>query len=439
MPLMNKKTILAIIQQSEYDYKYVKQWFDRNKKSEEIKIEKHTLKLKLVSFLLSSLFFLPILIRIKISLKLIYPFDTIIKSIIIGLASIKLFILKLLGLKVVAIAGSYAKTSTKQIISQLLSSQITVVITPKSINTPIGIAGFILNELKFSDKLFIAELGEYYKGDIKKLTEFIHPDFGIVTPIGRQHLERMGDIKIIAETILELANYFNKTENVLISDQNSNYTNKDFNYYGSNDKSIFKVFNVKVSRRGTEFSIKNEKQNKVYSVYTPLYGEHQAANCLPSFWLATKLKIDNSKVANQCYSLSYIHRRHEPTFLRDNILLLDNSYNTNPDSFKASLKLIKELNHSRLIIVTFGFIELGVSSKEIHYKLGEELAKNNIFLGLIESPNSEFIKQGYFDYNGKKDHLVSGKNLDETIKLTEKFYVPNSIILIEGGFREIYT
>ncbi len=436
---MKINTILAILQQSEYDYKYFVEWFDRNHdKNVSIKIEKETSKLKLLRKILKVLSFLPIKQRVRASLQLIKPIDSITKNLIIFFAKLKLRFLQLKGLKIVAISGSYAKTSTKHILDHLLSGELQVAITPKSINTPIGIANFVLDNLSTKDQLFVAELGEYYSGDITNLAKFIHPNFGIITPAGHQHLERMGSIENIAKTILELEKYFNDKSKVIIAEENKQFCkNKKLNFYGSGSDLLFHITNTKIDRRGTQSDIVFYHQTK--HIFMPLFGEHQVKNALPSIWLAQQLDLDVNKVIARFATLPFISRRHEPIFAENNVLILDNSYNTNPDSFRSSLKLAKELSPSELILVTMGFIELGEQSEKIHYQLGKDLVTQVDYLGLINSPNAEFVTKGFLDNKGNKSHLVIGDTLDDTLVKASKFTKPSAIILIEGGYREIYN
>lgn len=436
---MKLQTILAIIQQSEYDFFYIEDWLKRNKSSQMIEVEKMTPKIKLVKLLLQILSPLPLLLKIKIALYLIKPIDFLIKHSITSIAKLKLYLLKAFGLKIIAVSGSYGKTSVKHIMKYLLDSQIQVKMTPKSINTPIGIADYILNNLNFKDKLFIAELGEYYRGDITILANFVMPDYGVITPIGRQHLERMGSVEAIADTILELKNYFEDENSVIISDNNLKYSKNHHNFYGNKKNSNYQVTNVRIDRRGTEFKVTSKDLSEETLIFMPLYGEHQANNILPSLWIAQKLNLDLKTIINKCHSLPFITRRHEPQFMENNVLLLDNSYNTNPDSVKASLKLVEQLKPSKTILITMGFTELGSDSEKIHFEFGKSLVKQVNILGLIKTPNLEYIVKGFLEGGGNKKDIIIADTLDLVLEKTASFYIPNSIVLIEGGYREIYT
>lgn len=438
---MKFSTLLAITQQSEYDISYVKKWYAKHQnESHEIQPEKWTTKLKLVQLLSQVLFFLPDIQKIEVALSLLQPITTIIQSSIQLVATIKLRWLQSQGLAVIAIAGSYGKTSTKHNLKNILSDHLSVLASDHSINTPIGLAQTILKDLKSSHQIFIAELGEYYQGDIAKLAKFVKPTFGIVTPIGKQHLERMGSIENIANTIGELIEYFkNEKENVIVADSNREFFNHDFpNSYGDHKESNVRLSQMKVEWQGTEFDVQIDHSDKVH-VFTPLLGKSQVMNLLPAFWLAKKFGVDAQNIASKCATLPYVDRRHQPMFLENNVNIIDNSFNTNPQSANESLALIKQLPAKRRIVITLGFVELGEEAEKIHVEFGQKLAKYADYIGIIHSSWSTAIVEGFVKAGGKKDHVVEADNQEQAMQMLKQFVVPHTTILFEGGFQEKYV
>ena len=203
---MKRETLLAILQQSEYDFYYFKQWYHRHKNEQEllIKPEKWTVKLRLINFISRCLFFLPTFLAIKYATLLLLVPESIGRVFIYQIASLKLAAYKKNGLKVVVVAGSYAKTSTKHLLFNLLRDETKLLVTPSSINIKLGIAQIICNNLAKTHQLFVVELGEYKLGDIQELLNYVQPHWGILTPITIQHLERMGSFANIAAKLLVL-------------------------------------------------------------------------------------------------------------------------------------------------------------------------------------------------------------------------------------------
>src|SRR3989344_802431 len=112
------------------------------------------------------------------------------------------------GLKI-AIAGSFGKTSMREILKTVLSEGLRVASPPFSHNTPLAIAAFIM-QLTGNEEVLIFELGEYYPGDVKKLCALIDPHVGIITGVNEAHLEKFGTLERTARTVFELAEHLKK-------------------------------------------------------------------------------------------------------------------------------------------------------------------------------------------------------------------------------------
>lgn len=468
----NLQSSLAILQQSEYDLRIFTKWWNRRTaervSSENIEPDRWTTKLKCLKLLAQTLFFLPIPVRFKIGLYILSIPQQMVSRYILLRAKKKLTKAQKNGLQVVALAGSYGKTSTKKWLSHLLKSQISVLETDKSINTPLGIANTIIRQLTPHHSVFIVELGEYYQGDIAELAAFIEPDFGVITPIGHQHLERMKSIDIISQTIGELLSYFEAkhthsnqklksnlkqprtvkqkhTLPVISAIENTPYFKDRTQYYGPNknsQKAKWSVVTKEISKAGTEATVSSPTTS--WDIFTPLYGEHQVSNALPAFWLAQQLttththaNISLEKIAKQAASMPYIPQRHEPHFAANDVLILDNSYNTNPESFSASLKLIEDLKPTRSFVITLGFVELGDQALEMHTQLGKNIAKKIDYLGLIDSDQAQTITKAFIQAGGKATHVSINKTPELCMSDLQSKVIPGSVILFEGGYREV--
>lgn len=440
---MTKATILAILQQSEYDVARLEKWLTAHQgpaELNEVAPADWTTKLKLINFITFIFFFLPGLWSIRLALGLIAPFEWVVRQYYYTAAAWKLWYYKLRGLKVVAIAGSYGKTSTKTILFSTYSTLTPTLMTPKSINTLLGIAQIILHDLKPEHKIFLVEFGEYHLHDIPELTKFVKPHFGILTPIGRQHLELLGSFDNVLATFRHFIKYFaKKPDQLIVAADNAAFFPEKLNFYGTAPQSIFRAINIKVSRAGTEFECLDHSQNATLQVFSPLFGEHQAVNALPAFWLAPKLKVSQVEVVKKLRTIPYIPRRHEPTFAQNNVLILDNSYNTNADAVKESLKLLNQLNPARRLMVTLGFTELGEETEKIHYEFGQQIADQVDYVGLIEAPWTQAIIEGFTQAGGERTHIVVGSSQEEAFAQIQQYIIPNSIVLFEGGYREVYV
>ncbi len=106
----------------------------------------------------------------------------------------------------IAVAGSYGKTTMKEILTEILGAKLKVASTPGNYNTPVGISRFA-DKLDGDEDVLIVEMGEYIPGDIDKMSEMVKPDWAIVTGINEQHMQRMGTIENTISAIFEVADY----------------------------------------------------------------------------------------------------------------------------------------------------------------------------------------------------------------------------------------
>ncbi|MBO4903737.1 MAG: UDP-N-acetylmuramoyl-tripeptide--D-alanyl-D-alanine ligase, partial [Lachnospiraceae bacterium] len=139
------------------------------------------------------------------------------------------------GLKVIGVTGSYGKTSMKFFLKALLQDRFNVLVTPGNFNTPLGVTITVREHLKPSHEIFICEMGARRVGEIREICDIAHPDHGIITSVGPQHLETFLSIDNIKKTKFELADalpeggmLFLNGDNELIREQSALYENKVF-------------------------------------------------------------------------------------------------------------------------------------------------------------------------------------------------------------------
>lgn len=443
---MKQHTYLAILQQAEYELPDFTVWFEKHRnENADITPDKWTAKLKLIAVTDCLLFWLPTIPRIKLIVATFTWFEQAVRSFLYARAHRKLMHLKKKGLKVVAIAGSFGKTSTKNIANHLLSDEYSVLATPKSINTLLGISSVIWQDLHSKHDVFIVEFGEFFKGDIAQMTALVDPDYVVITPIGHQHLSRFGSVEAIAENIAGAIEYYKKSklEKLPVCIHHTNYQYYENTWFASKvvwygEKSPdLTVKNATVSRRGTEYTVTGKVLSSEIEVFSPLFGEHQAVNTLPGAWLLQELTGNINTLKQRIATLPYITRRHEPHFAQNDVLVLDNSYNTNPDSFPVSLALLNQLQPSKRIVITLGYVELGEENEKHHTKLGQLLAKNADYVGLISSDNSGIISEAFKKAGGDPTHLITAETPEAAMTALQKRIEPGSIVLFEGGYREL--
>ncbi len=357
--------------------------------------------LLVIKFLYSPLF-------LVVSRILISPLDYYQKEKILAKTRKKLSGLS--NLKVIAITGSFGKTSTKDILYTLLWKKFYVVKTPKSFNTPLGIAKTILEDVKKSTDIFICEVGAYKRGEIKNIMKLIKPSVGIITAIAPQHLERFGSLENIALAKFELPQSLQKDGVAILNksyEQVNNLSstlNSKVIFYGTGD-SEYHATNIKVSKNGTSFQIRTPKGTADITI--PLIGEHHAQNFLAASAAALQLGLTLSEIKERAKLLLPTPHRMEIKKL-GKITLIDNSYNSNPKSAKASLDLLSTFE-GRKIVLTPGFIELGKESAKENKEFGKEIARVADEIVIVGNNAKKDLLDGIKEINPNADsvHFVN--------------------------------
>ncbi|MEX2596251.1 MAG: Mur ligase family protein, partial [Salibacteraceae bacterium] len=164
-------------------------------------------------------------------------------------------------LKIVAITGSYGKTSTKFAIASFLKERLNVCVTPGSYNTPMGICKVINNDLNARHEVLILEMGARYEGNIKELCEIAKPDISVITNVGISHLETFGSVEAIATEKSTLATELKPGGTLILNGDDpkvrmmANLRN-DVTSVLTGQKGSFEASNIKIGPDGTSFTLK---------------------------------------------------------------------------------------------------------------------------------------------------------------------------------------
>lgn len=377
-------------------------------------------------------------IFIVFSSLLISPLDSYSKYQITQKAKAKLNNLK--DLKTIAIIGSYAKTSTKNMLYTLLWKDFFVVKTPKSFNTPVAISKTVLSDIKPTTQIFIVEMDAYHKGEIKNLCKIAEPDMAIITAIAPQHLERFGNIEKLAKAQFEVSQFLgkgwlflNSLDELTMQTHEPFISNKVF-FGGELDK--FRIENVKSSARGVSFKLIFGKD--AVAVDLPLPGEHNAYNFLAAAVIAFKLGLDPKAIASRAKLILPTEHRLE---IREagNLTIIDNSYNTNPKVVISSLKLLEETGKGSLkILITPGLIEQGNNAEAENKKFIKNAALVADEIIIVGESFKGFLKSGLDEARFPKNKTHYVKSTVKAMELTNTIARKGAVVLIENDLPDQY-
>ncbi|MCE7936831.1 UDP-N-acetylmuramoyl-tripeptide--D-alanyl-D-alanine ligase [Candidatus Saccharibacteria bacterium CPR2] len=305
--------------------------------------------------------------------------------------------------KVIVVAGSYGKTSMKEILFAILSSEKKTAATPGNYNTPLGIGKFV-KKLDGDEEVIIVEMGEYKPGDIKELCEIVDPDIGVITGINEQHHERFKTIDAAISTIHELSDYLDDKP-VYINAQ-SPYQREEVSpsahSYSQSGVGEWKVKNAKTGLKGTEFDLVSPKQT--IKIKTKLLGLHQIGPICAAVAIAKNLGLDNTAIENAVKSIP--QAKHRLQILNQfGATIIDDSYNGNPTGFEAGIKFLADLKNAvRKVYVTPGIFELGDKEEEIHYNLGKKIGETAIDeVVFVRTNGAEIMAKGIAEAKGNQN------------------------------------
>ncbi|CDE90903.1 uDP-N-acetylmuramoyl-tripeptide--D-alanyl-D-alanine ligase [Clostridium sp. CAG:389] len=294
---------------------------------------------------------------------------------------------------VIGVTGSVGKTSTKDIIANVVSQKYKTLKTQGNNNNNIGLPFTIFN-LKDQEAAVI-EMGMNHFGEISKLTKIAKPTISVITNIGTSHIGNLGSRENILKAKLEILEGMDKKVLVINNDNDLLHKfyleNKDveIHTYGIENESEVTAENIVLNENESEFvcNIKGEK----FNVKVPVGGIHFVYNALCAATVGTLLGLSKEQIENGIKTFELTKKRMDITELKNGVTIINDSYNASFESMQASLKYLSGLNAKRKIAVLGDMFELGEYSKELHEKVGKEVVKNKIDILVCCGDSAKYI------------------------------------------------
>lgn len=307
------------------------------------------------------------------------------------------------GMRVVAIAGSYGKTSVKHYAYELLRHKYFVVATPESYNTVLGIAKCLKWEVDTETQIFLVEVGAYKRGDITHLLEMVQPDLGVLTGMARQHLERFGSWEAIQAAKGEIASYMNKVQGKLVAN-------------GSDQAVVANVEKMGVAATWYRGSGRREINMA-------------GAQAIAKACGMSVREIQSARVRDP-------RSRFEMTTTRYGMAVIDDSYSSNDIGFREAIHYLATQDKYTRILVTPGLVELGRESNKIHEELGKQVVGNADYVMLVgHNERTKCLEQGI---GGKVKVIYIEKTLDFMQAVKDLKLKKEPLVLLENDVTENY-
>ena len=340
------------------------------------------------------------------------------------------------NLIVIGITGSVGKTSTKDIIANVLSQKYKTLKTEGNNNNDIGLPFTIL---KLRDhEVAVIEMGMNHLGEIRELTKIARPTVSVITNIGTSHIGNLGSRENILKAKLEILEGM-KIPKLIINNDNDllhkwykkNKNNMEIYTFGIENKSNCMAEEIIEHENDSKF-ICNLNENK-FDENVPMGGEVFVLNSLCATIVGDLVGLNYKEIQQGISNFELTKKRMEIVKLKNGATIINDSYNASFESMKASIEYLASTNGDRKIAVLGDMFELGKFSEELHRKVGKEVADNNIDKLFTIGENSKFIIEEAI-INGINDKYVYyAKTREELIQMLIEEISSNDVILFKAS------
>lgn len=342
---------------------------------------------------------------------------------------------KAINIPVIGITGTNGKTTTKELISTVLSSKYNTLYTEGNLNNQIGVPLTLLR-MNHNHQIAVIEMGANHPGEIAELVKIVCPNYGIITNVGKAHLEGFGSFEGVVKTKGELYDYLRRTNGkIFIKKENIHLQSiaKGIEQITYGESSDAFASGKAISSASPFLSFEWKQQGKIHTVETNLIGNYNIDNVLAAVAIGRYFKIPAERISRAINTYQPTNNRSQLTQTASNTLLID-AYNANPSSMKVALDNFAALQVSPKAVILGDMRELGETSNAEHtavVSLVEEGHYDKVFLC-----GEHFMETGkaFNPYSSTEELIIAltntslkgyhilikgshGMHLEETIKL----------------------
>ena len=343
----------------------------------------------------------------------------------------------------IGITGSWGKTSVKFILGTLLEEKYHTLVTPASFNTPMGVTKVIRSRLEPGHRVFVAEMGARHVGDIKEMCRLVHPQIGILTSVGPQHLDTFKTVERVAKTKYELIDALPEDGTAVFADDGDivrslyEKTVKEKLISGLDPQNCdVWAENISISGEGSSFDLCTTDVR--IPCRTELLGELNIRNILVCACLCLRLGLSAEQIARGIKKIHPVEHRLQLIPNPGGMTVIDDAFNSNIRGAEQAFKVLKEMSGNR-ILVTPGMVELGDMEAEMNRNLGRAAAGCCDTAILVGKKRSEAIASGLLENGFRKENIIVANSLEEAAELLKARVKPGDTVLFENDLPDNYT
>lgn len=351
----------------------------------------------------------------------------------------------LYNIPVIQVTGSVGKTSTRDIIANVIRTKYKTLQTEGNLNNHIGLPTTIL-KLKDHEAL-VVESGMNHLGEISYLGKITKPTIAVITNVGTAHIGLLGSRENILKAKLEILENLKPEGTIVINNDNdmlNKWAKEDKVYkkytFGIDEKSDVMAYNIKIGNNSSTYNVKIN--NEEYTVNVPISGKHFVYNSLCAIAVGNLLGISPENIIKGIETFSLTKNRMEVVKIKDNVTVINDAYNASYDSMKPALEYLSELPANRKIAVLGDMFELGEFSEEIHRKVGIEVVTHKIDILATVGKLAKYIAEEAKYLRMPEENIISLETTEEASKYLNKILQKDDAVLLKAAhgmhFSEIF-
>lgn len=341
--------------------------------------------------------------------------------------------------KVVSITGSMGKTTTKEMTACILEEGNETLKNQGNFNNLVGLPLTLLG-LSENHKRAVLEMGMNRFNEIRRLTEISDPDIGLITNVGPVHFEGVGDIYGVARAKTEMIEEMRPEAKVILFGDDKilmkevTRFNREFFTFGLGPENDVTAEDIDISME-SGLSYRLKYRNDSILVKLPVSGMHNLINSLAAASVAICMNEKFNNIAIGLSRFKGVKGRLVSDILPDDVLFLDDTYNSNPSSLKAALRVAKErAGNTRTLIVGLGeMLELGSETEKAHIEAGRLVAEAGARFLFSMGAHAQCMLQGALEAGFPKDRAIIVKSHHDMIKSINDVVEKGDLVLLKGS------
>jgi UDP-N-acetylmuramoyl-tripeptide--D-alanyl-D-alanine ligase len=349
--------------------------------------------------------------------------------------------LRKVGPKVVAVTGSFGKTSTKGYIAHLLSGSMSVVASPASFNNRAGLARAVNENLAEGTEVFVAEMGTYGRGEIAELCSWLEPQVSVITAIGPVHLERFGSEEEIVRAKSEIV----ERASCCVLPVDDSRLAELADRCATEGKRVWRVSaenrsdaEVRVLEDGNGFDVTAGADPIATNVVSPAHPRNVAC----AVAVALEVGVPPEVVSKRLQSLPVAPHRLEPSRSPGGFTILDDTYNSNPAGARAALESLSASAgpDNRRVLVTPGMVELGRRQADENARFAEDAAAVVSDFVVVGRTNRKALVEGLGRADDRSSRVlrIVVDRREEAVAWVREHLGPGDVVLYENDLPDHY-